>query len=443
MIRKRIGAAVILIVGIVLGVAVFRSELSTPSLFLANKPFRLGLDLSGGSHLLYKANVESVPAGEVSDSMEALRDVIERRINAFGVGEPVVTTQTSTLSGVREHRLSIELPGVTDIAEAVAMIGQTPLLEFRLQGEELITTTDENGAAVIDSDKSFIPTALTGKYLQRAQLLFNPGNGNAEIGITFTGEGAKLFEEITGENIGKILAIYLDGQLISAPIIQAGISGGQAQITGDFTPAEAKQLVGRLNSGALPVPIELISTQTVGATLGSGAIEAGVLAALIGFIVVGLFLVVWYRLPGIVAVVALALYLIMTLVLYKLIPVTLTAAGIAGFIISIGIAVDANILIFERFREERKSGKVTSEALKDGFLRAWTSIRDANIAALIISVILFWFGSSLIKGFALTLGLGVILSMINAVTITKILLEALPRMKGKVGAFLFSSGFKS
>lgn len=437
MLKKRIISVLILLVGVFLGFSVLNPSSNFVPKFL-KKDFSLGLDLSGGSHLTYVADTSAIADGEINSSMEALRDVIERRINLFGVGESIVTTQSSTLSGTKENRLSIELPGVTDIEKAIEMIGQTPFLEFKLQAVDNVTDAEE-----IDLNKLFVATELTGKYLKKSNLVFNPQNSSPEITIEFNAEGSKLFEEITQNNIGKVLAIYLDGQIISAPVIQSAISGGQAQITGQFSPKEAKELVGRLNSGALPVPINLSTTQTIGATLGGDAIEAGVRAGIIGFIAVALFLIVWYRLPGVVAVLALGLYLVITLVLYKLIPVTLTASGIAGFIISIGIAVDANILIFERFREERKSGKPRGEALKDGFLRAWYSIRDANIAALIVSIILFWFGTSLIKGFALTLGLGVFISMLSAITITRILLESLPEGNSRIYKFLFSSGFKS
>jgi len=444
MVKRRILALIVLVAGIALGALVVRSEMVNPPAWIAKYPFHLGLDLSGGSHLLYKADVTTLPAGGINESMDALRDVIERRVNAFGVGEPVVNVQTSTLSGEKEYRLSVELPGITDVGQAIAMIGQTPYLEFKTQSDNPVTTVGDDGSITVDPETAFVSSDLTGKYLKRAQVLFNPNTGKPEVSIEFNDEGSKLFEQITRDNVGKVLAIYLDGSVISAPVVQAAISGGVAQITGTFTPNEAKQLVGRLNSGALPVPISLISTQTVGATLGTDAIVAGMYAACIGFIIVGLFLLLWYRLPGLVAVVALGLYVVMTLVLYKLIPVTLTAAGIAGFIISIGIAVDANILIFERFREERARGKATNDALNDGFLRAWMSIRDANIATIIIAVILFWFGSSLIKGFALTLGLGVITSLLSAITITKLFLKALPRMeKSRIGRFLFSSGFTS
>ncbi len=427
-----------------LGFLMFRSVTGEHTDTIARHPFRLGLDLSGGSYLLYKADISQLPPGEVNNSMDALRDVIERRINAFGVSEPVIAVQTSSISGTKEHRLSIELPGVTDINEAIKTIGQTPFLEFRLQSNDVsAANVGADGTLRFDDNSMFVPTGLDGKYLKRAQLVFEPNTGNPIVSIQFNDEGAKLFEKITGENVGKVMAIYLDGSPISSPVIREAISGGTAQISGDFTPEEGKLLVGRLNSGALPVPISLVSTQTVGASLGADAVNDGVRAAVIGFIIIALFLILWYRLPGVIAVLALSIYIIITLLLYRFIPVTLSAAGIAGFIISIGMAVDANILIFERFREERAKGKATSEAISAGFDRAWLSIRDANTASIIIAIILFWFGTSLIKGFALTFGLGVVVSLLSAILITKLFLRSLPTMEGsRVGRFLFSSGLR-
>ena len=443
MIKKRIFAVLILIVGLGLGWSVLRSEQPNPPKALAKFPFHLGLDLSGGTHLLYSADVSKLTSNQVDDSMNALRDVIERRINLFGVGEPIVQVQTGSFGSGGDHRLSIELPGVTDISQAIAMIGQTPFLEFRVQSNEpQKVTVDKDGKAVLNADGNFVPTQLTGKYLKSSNLSFNQTTGEPIINLNFNDEGAKLFEQITKDNIGKTVAIYLDGEVISAPVVREAISGGQAQISGSFTPVEGRQLVGRLNSGALPVPISLISTETVGATLGEQAVHAGINAALIGFLIIVLFLILWYRLPGLVAAVALVIYVSITLALYKLIPVTLSTAGIAGFIISIGMAVDANILIFERFKEERKAGHGVRDALEAGFDRAWHSIRDANTASIITAVILFWFGSSLIKGFALTFGLGVIISLFSAIVITRLLLRSLPTLENsKIGRFLFGSGF--
>jgi protein-export membrane protein SecD len=448
MIKRRISALIVIIIGLFLGWGLLRTfhTSDTPRTDIISKhPFKLGLDLSGGTHLLYKADISNLPAGQINDSMDALRDVIERRINIFGVSEPIVEVETSVLSGEKEHRLSIQLPGVTDIEKAIEMIGQTPFLEFRIQNPNPPKiNVGSGGNVVLNSDDQFIPTELNGKYLKRAQLVFNPTTGQPEVSIQFDDAGSKLFEKITGQNIDKVIAIYLDGAVISAPVVREAISGGQAQISGTFTPEEARLLVGRLNSGALPVPISLISTQSVGATLGGEAVNAGMKAAVIGFILIAIFLILWYRLKGLISVLALAMYVIITLLLYKFIPVTLSAAGIAGFIISIGIAVDANILIFERFKEEIARGKYVADALSAGFDRAWLSIRDSNIASLIISFILFWFGTSLIKGFALTLGLGIVVSLISAIFITKILLRALPTMeRSSIGRFLYGSGIKS
>jgi protein-export membrane protein SecD len=443
MIKKRIFAVIVLLAGLTLGWAVLRGQQPNPPQVLVKYPFKLGLDLSGGTHLLYSADVSKLNSSQIDESMDALRDIIERRVNLFGVGEPVVQVQKGTFGSENSHRLSVELPGVTEIGKAIEMIGQTPFLEFRIQSnqpQQVIVGTD--GTASIDPNGNFVATELNGKYLKSSQLTFNSSTGEPIVNLNFNDEGSKLFEKITRENIGKTVAIYLDGQVISAPVVREAITGGQAQISGSFTPDEGKILVGRLNSGALPVPISLISTETIGATLGEQALQSGVKAAFIGFLIIALFLILWYRLPGIVAVIALGIYVFITLVLYKLIPVTLSTAGIAGFIISIGMAVDANILIFERFKEERKLGRTTRDAIDAGFKRAWVSIRDANTASLIIAVILFWFGSSLIKGFALTFGLGVIVSLVSAIGITRIFLRALPTFENsKVGRFLFSNGF--
>ncbi len=253
-----------------------------------------------------------------------------------------------------------------------------------------------------------------------------------------------MFADITKNNVGKSLAIFLDGAPISAPTIREEITGGIAQISGNFTPEEAKQLVGRLNSGALPVPISLVSTQTIGPTLGALAVDAGVKAALIGFLVIAIFLTLWYRLPGLIAVIALCLYVGIVLALFKLIPVTLTAAGIAGFIISIGMAVDANVLIFERIKEEIRNGRTLADAMHTGFARAWTSIRDSNKSSIITALILFWFGTSLIQGFALTFGIGVLASMLSAILISRLFLYALGiKKQNALTGFLFGSGFSS
>lgn len=401
---------------------------------------KLGLDLAGGTELVYRADVSGV-AGDTRGALESLRDIIERRVNLFGVAEPVVQLEeSSAVAGEKEHRLLVELPGVTDVKAAVDAIGATPVLEFKLAS----ATAD----LASTSTDPFTPTGLTGRYLKNAELTF-AGAGTAQVAgepivlLNFNEEGAALFESITREHTGEILAIFLDGQPISTPVIREAIPGGVATISGGFTPVEARDLVQNLNFGALPVPIELVSSGSVGPTLGEAAFRAGEIAAMIGFAFVFLFMVLWYRLPGFVATVALAIYVIATLAMVKFIPVTLTASGIAGLILSIGMAVDANVLIFERMKEELRAGKTAREALAIGFGRAWPAIRDGHVTMIISSAILFWLGTSLVQGFALVFGLGVILSLISAVFITRVFLNAiLPEdLTGKWRALL-GSGFR-
>ncbi|MBI4120882.1 MAG: protein translocase subunit SecD [Parcubacteria group bacterium] len=430
MLKNRIAALLIVLFGLGIGYFLYASE--TGGGVLSRFPFKLGLDLSGGTHLVYKADVSGIPAEEVDVSMDALRDVIERRVNLFGVTEPNVQTEETMgiISEGKEHRLVVELPGVTDVEQATDMIGRTPVLEFKLalpgskEGEIL-----------------FQNTGLTGRFVEGAQVAFHNVTSEPMVLLKFSGEGERLFAKITRENIGEVLAIFLDGSPISLPVIEEEISGGSAQITGQFTPEEAKQLVGRLNSGALPVPIELLTSQTIGATLGAETIEKGIRAGLFGLLGVVLFMMFWYRLPGFIAGLALVLYVFLNLTVFKLIGVTLTAAGIAGFVLSIGMAVDGNILIFERMKEELQSGKKLREAIRDGFDRAWAAIWDGNITALVSAIVLFWFGTSLIEGFALTFGIGILLSMLSSITVSRIFLYALaPEDPSKTVSTLFGSG---
>ncbi len=453
--KKRILALIILILGFGVALFVYKSEYKTnknfgqASHFIQNHQFHLGLDLSGGTHLIYQADVSALKAGDVADAMNSLRDVIERRINLFGVSEPVVQVEEGGIVARGEQKLIIDLPGVTDVEKATAMIGQTPLLEFKIEAaKDAAVPVQEakvvNGQVVlpqVNLDSKYVATELTGRYLKQAVLEFDQNTREPKVSLQFDDTGTALFAKITKENIGKIVAIYLDGAPVSTPVVREEIPNGQAVISGSFTPTEAKQLVGRLNSGALPVPITLLSRQTIGSTLGASAIHAGVKAGMFGFLIIALFLILWYRLPGIIAVLSLSIYISIMLALFKLMPVTLTAAGIAGFIISIGIAVDANVLIFERVKEELRLGHSVTDAVKEGFAHAWFSIRDSNISSIITALILFWFGTSLIKGFALTLGMGVIISMLSAITITRIFLSSIDFVgNGKVARFLFSSG---
>jgi len=445
--KKRITALLILLVGVGLGFFVYKSEVShrnlapeTEATGLAKYDFKLGLDLSGGTHLVYKADVTELGQNDIKDSMDSLRDVIERRINIFGVSEPVIQVQNAGFTGNGEERLIVDLPGVTDVGEAIKMIGQTPVLDFRTENPAFDRT--KAGAEKASYDEIFVRTDLTGKYLDKATLEFNQTTGEPVVSLVFDEDGAKLFEKITGENVNKTVAIFLDGEPISVPVVNEAISGGKAQISGNFTPTEAKLLVGRLNSGALPVSISLISTQTIGPSLGDEATTAGINAAIIGLLAIAIFLIFWYRLPGLLAVIALSLYIVVVLSLFKIIPVTLTAAGIAGFIISIGIAVDANVLIFERMKEELRGGDEVTDSIHHGFKRAWFSVRDSNISSIITSLILFWFGTSLIKGFALTFLIGVLVSMISAISVTRLFLYCLnfKKRNGFIN-FLFGSGF--
>ncbi|MBX4189631.1 protein translocase subunit SecD [Candidatus Parcubacteria bacterium] len=404
----------------------------------AKYPFRFGLDLVGGTELIYKADTSK--ASDRGDAMESLKEVIERRVNVFGVSEPIVQTeQAGFVSGNHDDRLIVELPGYKDVAEAEAALGKTPLLEFRLQkpGANLASST-----ASTTLDELFVPTGLNGEYLAHAEVIFNPQTNAALVGLTFNDKGKELFSKLTTEHKGEILAIILDGKVISAPVIRDAITDGKAQIEGNFTPDQAKELVRNLNYGALPVPITLFASQTIGASLGASALDAGVRAGMIGFLALALFLILWYRLPGLIASVALVSYIILSLVIFKLIPVTLSAAGLAGFILSIGMAVDANVLIFERTKEELKKGKSITDALHEGFSRAWLSIRDSNISSIITAIVLFWLGTSAVKGFALTLGIGVLISMFTAITVSRTFLFAIaPRGESSFKRFLFSNGF--
>jgi len=606
-------------------------------------PFRLGLDLQGGTHLVYEADITAVDAKDRDSAVEGARDVIERRVNIFGVAEPVVQVNR-TATG--EYRIIAELAGVRDVKEAIKMIGETPLLEFKekraekrelteeekagleefnrqaeTQAEEVLgkvlsggdffalakeysqdENTKENGGdlgwitegdnseivgIVKDLDKGAITkdlvktgqgyeiakledkrtkknpfndeeakevkashllicfegslscdnglskeealakitelkkqanknnfadlvkanstepgadqgggdlgwfgsgdmveafdkavfaqvvgtisdpvetefgyhliykqaertveeykashilirtmteadilgpqddwknTELTGKNLKRAVVQFNPNDNSPEVSLEFDAEGANLFEEITARNVNKQVAIFLDGYAISAPTVNEKISGGKAVISGSFNIQEAKLLAQRLNAGALPVPIELVSQKTVGASLGHESVSNSLRASLIGLILVAIFMIIYYRLPGLLAVISLGIYGVLILAIFKIWPVTLTLAGLAGFILSIGMAVDANVLIFERLKEELKFGKPLRSAIDEGFRRAWPSIRDGNFSTLITCFILIQFSTSIVRGFAVTLSLGILISIFSAIVVTKNLL---------------------
>lgn len=501
-------------------------------------PFRLGLDLLGGTHLVYQANVSAVPGGQQGDAVAGVRDVIERRVNALGVSEPLV--QTNQVGS--DWRVIVELAGVYDVNQAIKIIGETPLLEFKEEGGPKTQITAEQQAqldsanqqvqakaqgvltqilggadfaelAKTNSDDpgskangglytgvkkgAFVPelddvifnqlkvgevypqlvksqfgyhivkkeaetgigdnrsidirhilfktltatdlgfggdiewksTQLTGQFLKTARVEFDPNSGVPQVSLEFNDEGSRLFADITKNNVGKLVAIFLDGSPISIPRVDEPILSGQAVISGNFSLKEAKTLAQRLNAGALPVPINLISQTTIGASLGNESVQKSLVAGFWGLIMVAIFMILIYRLPGILAVCALLIYTAVALALFKIIHATLTLAGIAGFILSIGMAVDANVLIFERLKEELRAGRGLAAAVDEGFRRAWSSIRDSNISSLITCAILFWFGSSIIKGFALTLAIGILVSMFSAITITRQFLKLIGKWR--------------
>lgn len=389
-------------------------------------PLKLGLDLQGGSQLVLQTNMDKIKVEDRDGALESARSVIERRVNLFGVSESLV--QSSKIGDQR--RILVELPGVKDASAAAELVGKTAQLEFREQN----ASASASAEIATDSGKSFgfKSTGLTGADLKKAQVTFNSqkASGGPEVGIDFTSEGAKKFGEITKRSIGKPLAIFLDDELVSAPIVQAEILGGSAVISGNFSLDDAKKLSIQLNAGALPVPIKIIEQRSIGATLGAESINKSLIAGVIGLTIVIIYMALYYGYLGLIADLALIIYSLFVLAIFKtglfvIPPVTLTLAGIAGFILSIGMAVDANILIFERMKEEKRWGKNARLALELGFGRAWSSIRDSNISSLITAAILYFMGTGPVKGFALTLAIGVFVSMFTAITVTKTFLRLL------------------
>lgn len=423
--RKYRGSLVaVLLVAILASLAIWIDIPSHPAIawgaFQRDLNIKLGLDLQGGSHLVYRADTAEVPVGEAEEAVAGVRDVIERRVNAFGVSEPVI--QTNEFQG--EHRIIVELAGVHDPQQAIELIGRTPQLDFRREVETAapaLNVDDPEGVL----GPQFERTALTGRQLKRATVDFDQVLGSPQVNLEFDSEGTELFAELTRQNIGRRIAIYLDEVPISAPVVQSEITNGQAVITGGFTVDEANQLARDLRAGALPVPIELIGQQTIGPSLGKISIQQSVAAGVVGLLGVMAWMIIFYRLPGVVAALALVLYALLFLAIIKLLPVTMTLAGIAGFILSIGMAVDANVLIFERFREDLRAGKSVGYAFEDGFKEAWNSIHASNVSGIITGLILFYFGSSLIRGFAFTFIIGILLSVFTSITVTRAWLRLL------------------
>ena len=505
---------------------------------------RLGLDLQGGTHLVYQADLSQIDPKEYTSSLEGVRDVIERRINAFGIAEPVVQTSKTG----NNYKVIVDLAGVKDVTQAIKMIGETPTLDFReprnpdeakltdeqkqavqknnqekldlankvlaqakaggdfaalakqysddpgskdkggdldffkkgemvpefdavafnpdfkvgdvwpelvksQYGYHIIKKTDQRGDgdtlevkcshilfATQNEDyyehllqsQPYKQTGLTGKQLERADVVFDPNTGEPEVSLTFNSEGRDLFRDITTRNLGKRVPIYLDGEPITMPVIKSVIPDGKAVISGNFTVDSAKQLQQRLNEGALPVPISLVQQQTVGASLGQESLDRSLIAGIVGFILVAFFMIAIFRWPGIIAVIALGIYTLLLVSIFKLLGITLTLSGIAGLILSIGMVVDANVLVFSRMREEFFSGKPKSVAISEGFRRAWPSIRDGNTSTIITCFVLIFFGTGMVKGFAIALVTGVFLSIFTAIFVTRTIMEFLIR-NDKIG----------
>ncbi len=381
----------------------------------------LGLDLQGGTHLVLDADMKDIAASDRIAALDSARSVIERRVNLYGLTEPVV--QSSKVG--EDYRIIVELPGIKNKDQAIAEIGQTAKLEFRQW------VSSESADLNYTNTKE---TGITGKDLKSAAVEFDTNTGSPYVGIAFTGEGGKKFAELTTKLVGQRMPIFLDQRIISDPVVQEPITGGSGRITGQFTLDEARSFARQLNAGALPVPIKVLEERSIGATLGQESVQKSIRAGLIGLGIVAAFMWLYYGYLGFLADVALIIYGLLSLALFKLLPVTLTLPGIAGFILSIGMAVDANILIFERMKEELRAGKPTQIAMELGFGRAWDSIRDANFTTLITCFILFnpldWgflpsFG--MVRGFALTLALGVLMSLFTGIVVTRTLLRVLYR----------------
>ncbi len=428
-----------------------RVPFSIPTLY--ERDFMFGLDLQGGAYLMYEADLSEVPSGERTRRMEGLRDLIERRVDLYGVGESTVQ--------VRGERLTVEIPGAHDLDEAIGIIGETPFLDFREVSQERIEMQEakwekieeylgksaeemtledlmelegsgiENWEIVLES--SYEKTDLTGRHLENARVMMHPTTQEPIITLEFTREGAELFEEITERNVGKPLATFLDGEILQEATVQEKISGGEAQITGNFSAEEAYTIARDLRIGALPVPIELISQQSIGPALGEESLEVSLTAGIIGFLLVSLFMVMVYRFPGLLSVLSLGVYIIFVLLLFQIVPVTLTLSGIAGLVLSVGMAIDANILILSRMREGIREGKSVSEAIKDGYDNAWSSIRDGNFTTLMVAVILFFITTSFVRGFAVTLILGILVSLFVAMVINRAFLHYFE--EGKLSKF--------
>lgn len=382
--------------------------------------FRKGLDLEGGTSLVLQADMSNISKAQKPSALDSAKVVIEKRVNLFGVSEPIV--QTSVVNS--DYRIIVELPGLTDTEKVRSLIGTTAQLTFWEQE----ASTSAKTASPSAEQLGFKQTNLTGADIKQTSVSFDSNTGKPQVQLQFTSEGTKKFADVTKRNIGKPVAIVLDNQLIEQPTVQQAILTGDAVITGNFTVETANQLSTQLNAGALPVPLKILSSSVIAPTLGTASLEKSLFAGIVGFIIIVIFMCVLYRRLGVIASFALILYTLFNLAIFKLSSltpygITLTLSGIAGFILSIGMAVDANILIFERMKEELRAGKSTETAIELGFSRAWSSIRDSNISTLITSFVLYSFGTGIVRGFALVLAIGVLVSMFSAIVVTRTFLR--------------------
>lgn len=380
-----------------------------------NIEFRKGLDLQGGTSITLKASMKDIPQSQRQAALDSVKRIVEKRVNFSGLVEPVI--QTARVND--EYRIIVEIPGITDVSQAVSLVGRTAKLEFR----ELTPQATQSAYLLYEDTKAL---DLSGADLKDAQVSFDQTTSNPVVLFTVQPHAQEKFYKATQKLIQKPMAICLDQQCFSAPVVQQAIRDS-GQISGQFTIEQAKELADQLNAGALPVSLSVLEQRTIGATLGEESLKKSLFAGVLGFVLIVIFMCVLYGRLGGIASFALVLYTIFTLAIFKLIPVTLTLAGIAGFILSIGMAVDANILIFERMREEIRRGKPLQVAMELGFIRAWTSIRDSNISSIITSLILFYFGTGTVRGFAITLLIGVLVSMFSAITVTRTFLRLLYR----------------
>lgn len=391
-------------------------------------PLRYGLDIQGGTQVTLEADMSEIPEIDRETALKSVVEVIRRRVDLYGVAE----TNIRTAVFQDQYRLVVELPGVSQPETALQLIGQTAQLSF----QELKTVEPEGEETQLDEESTasatveLAETGLGGDQLSRATVQFEQNTGEPVVSLEFTPEGAELFAEITERNINQPLAIVLDDQVVTAPVVNQVIYGGQAQISGGFTLEDAQTLATQLNAGALPVPIQIVEQTTIGPTLGQASLEKSLFAGGVGLLLVAFFMIFLYRWSGFFAVIGLLAYGVMTLAFYKLVPVTLTLPGIAGLMLSIGMAVDANILTFERMKDELRANKSWRRVIKDGFGRSWDSIKDANLATLSICFILFnpfeWgflHTSGPVRGFALTLVLGIGISIFTGVFFSRLLIQ--------------------